>query len=142
MFSFICDSKPPSNRLCTCLKILYLRIRNWFIGNVLSTFYSAIGKILSVKINLFLIELTHFWLMFHIWMQVDDIPDLHLYLKCHSHTSVFQTFCQQKSTTWFQNKWNIGWKCINIQIANNDIINMVHFLLLNFQNSAFKHWNG
>ena len=38
-------------------------------------------------------------------MQVDD---LHLYLKCHSSTDVFQTFYRQKPTTWFILKWNIG----------------------------------
>ena len=51
-------------------------------------------------------------------MQVDD---LHLYLKCHSSADVFQTFDQQKPTTWFILKWNIGRKWVNSLSGNRPI---------------------
>ena len=63
MFSLIYNIRPPPNRLRSCLKTLYPQIRNWFIGNVLSSFDSAVRNksklffVLSAKINLFLIEL-------------------------------------------------------------------------------------
>ena len=47
-------------------------------------------------------------------MQVDD---LHLYLKSHSSTGVFQTFCYQKPTNWFLHQWNIGRKWVNIHFT-------------------------
>ena len=56
--------RAPPNRLRSRLKILYPRTRNWFIGNVLASFDSAIRNTskdfitLSAKIYLFLIELT------------------------------------------------------------------------------------
>ena len=40
----------------------------------------------------FLDKLTHFRPMFH-WCRNQVVDDLHLYLKCHSSTGVFQTFC-------------------------------------------------
>ena len=43
---------------------------------------------------------------------IDEIIDLHLYLKCHSSTGVFQTFWLEKPTTWFLHKSNIGWKWV------------------------------
>ena len=46
---------------------------------------------------------------FYIKMHVDD---MHRYLKCHSSTGVFQTFCQQKPTTWFIHNQNIGRKWV------------------------------
>ena len=36
-----------------------------------------------------------------------------LYLKCHSFKGVFQTFCQEKPTTWFLRERNIGRKWLN-----------------------------
>ena len=42
----------------------------------------------------------------HLWKS--DIY-LHLYLKCHSSTSVFQKFWWQP-VTWFLHKSNLGWK--------------------------------
>ena len=43
--------------------------------------------------------------------------DLHLYLKCHSSTDVFQIFCQLKPTTWFLHKWDIGRKWVKQTIT-------------------------
>ena len=42
MLLFIDNIKLPLNRLRSCLKILYPRIRNWFIGNIPSSFDFAV----------------------------------------------------------------------------------------------------
>ena len=54
--------------------------------------------------------------------------DLHLYLKWHSSTGVFQTFWQKKPTTWFLHKSNIGRKWVKapgiITFLKKDFLNL------------------
>ena len=56
-----------------------------------------------------LMSLTHLRPMFDLGRTRYSIDDLHLYLKCHSFTGVFQPF-KKKPTTWFIRKWNTGRK--------------------------------
>ena len=54
--------------------------------------------------------------------------------KCHSYTGVFQTFCQQKPTTWFLHKWNIGQKwvndCLLIIFCRSTLVYVIFYLPL------------
>ena len=56
-------------------------------------------------------ENTYGRVTFYVKLQVID---LHLYLKYYSSIGVFQTFWQQKPTTWFLHKSHIGRKWVYV----------------------------
>ena len=69
-------------------------------------------------------SLTHFRPMSRLWIN----QVVGFYVKCHSSTDGFQTFCYWKPATWFLQKWDIGRKWVNRNL-NSDSAQLQILLL-------------